>query len=405
MKVLSIFIPGRYEDAYVYRGRLILLTESLGIRVCYLERIAEFLEAQYPRTKPIPTLMFSRNDWLVGAAFKTLMRSEKVAGATVSLFNEFPQPYVKINESFLSEEQELEVPAQVILDLTIYNDRLYLGADSGFYHQTIEWEKEETNLHGKPMKRHDARCMGVSARFGAVNASCGDDGLFSSVDDFGWISGDHHNGMKLVASKSKKSSWLNFSLVNYASYSRPSLLQNTRRETDASGVEKDRAIVTDVGTNEIDINSFIREKNSATLERRHISLDTIEYSFNSNSALFLQTADGHFYSFGIRQPQEGDPRVSSTKSYRGVETQILSASTIRPGVVVETHDEVLLLVRNKWSTLIAEQALSVRTFMRSKRFQNLVAVITEEGILLSGIFDDHDTAAYKWEREFDNEFS
>jgi hypothetical protein len=402
MKVLSIFIPGRYEDAYVYRGRLILLTENLSIRVCYLEEVAEFLEAQYPQTKPIPTFMFSRNDWLAGATFKSLMQNEEVANATVSLFDEFPQPYVEMKESFLSEEQDLDVPARVILDLTIYNDRLYLGADSGFYHQNIEWEKNETKLHGKYTKRHDARCIGVSARFGAVNASCGDDGLFSSVDDFDWINASNNYEMKLVASKSKKSSWLNFSLVNYASYSRPSLLQNTRRETAASGVEKDRSIVTDVGTNKIDIDNFIREKNSAALERRHISLGEIEYSFNSNSALFLQTTDGHFYSFGIRQPKEGDPKVSSAKTYRGVETQILSASTIRPGVVIETHDEVLLLVRNKLSTLVATQALSVRTFMRSKRFQNLVAVITEEGILLSGIFDDYDTAAHRWMRELDD---
>jgi hypothetical protein len=399
MRVVSLLIPGSYEDAYIYRGRLILLTENFGVRVCYLEQIAEALEADYPRSKPLPTLMFSRNDWLVGAPFKSLMGSQRVAEATVTLFNEFPREPVELDEGFLSTEQELDVPAHVILDMTVYNGRFYLGADSGVYHQDVEWVKGETNLHGQPVKRHDARCVGVSARFGAVAASCGDDGLFSATDDFGWLSHNGRGDMKKVSSKSKKSSWLNHSLVNYASFSSPILLQNERTETAASGIERDRSVVVNVGASQKDVKSIIRETNSTTLQRRHISLEHVEYAFNSNSALFLHTADGHFYSFGIRHEEDGGPRVSSTKTYRGVETQILSASKIRPGVVVETHDNVLLLVRNRWHTLFETQALSVRTFDRSIRFQNLVAVTTEEGVLLAGVFDDYDTAAYRRERE------
>ena len=63
MRPLGLFLSGRFEDAFLYMGYIIALTEEKTIRTYNLERITSQLEADYPDLVPIPTLLFSRNNW------------------------------------------------------------------------------------------------------------------------------------------------------------------------------------------------------------------------------------------------------------------------------------------------------------------------------------------------------
>jgi len=87
----------------------------------------------------------------------------------------------------------------------------------------IDWNQDTTTILGKPKKRLDARCLNASARYGAITASCGDDGLFTAFDDFGWANLQKHTDMERLAEKSLRSAWFDYDLVNYPTYTEPVL--------------------------------------------------------------------------------------------------------------------------------------------------------------------------------------
>ena len=116
MRIVKFFLPGRFEDAYVYMERLIVLTEDRTLRVYNLDQIVDSIETRFPGSLPIPTLLFLRNDWPETSQFKSLMRNKEVARSLLSAFERLPHPYVKLDEDrFHPEELELDISARVLL--------------------------------------------------------------------------------------------------------------------------------------------------------------------------------------------------------------------------------------------------------------------------------------------------
>jgi hypothetical protein len=389
MKIIKLFLPGKFEDAYVYMSKLIILTENFELRVCDLNEIARHLEDSLEGITPIPRIMFSHNEWLTRAVFRALMKNEEIAKPLLQTFDRFPQPFFNLSEDFLSAEQNLGIQAQVPLDILIYNGRFYMGSNTGLYYQDIEWKRKGAEIKGNLHKRHDASCIGITAGYGSINASCGGDGLFSSIDEFGWT-GRASSKMKQVADKSLKTAWLGYNLVNYPTFTHPLLLQNSRQKLKSTvgSFEQDSAVLTEIGKARFDINSFLGEITKDLFHQQGITQDFIQYEFNSNKSLFLQTINGHLYTFTIQQENGGDPEVSLQRTSTGAGDRILSAMPVRSGIVVETYDQVKVFSNGKWYVILDSAALSVRTFSRSKRFRDLVAITTEEGVFLVGLFNE-----------------
>lgn len=80
-------------------------------------------------------------------------------------------------------------------------------------------------------------------------------------------------------------------------------------------------------------------------------------------------------------------RLQTTRTVPGV-GRILDAKPSALGLVVETMNSVQLFTDDAWLPLLDSPALSVRTFPRSRRYRNLVSVVTEEGLFLIGLFDN-----------------
>ena len=185
MKLLRLFIPGSYEDAQLYMGHLVAFDTERDVQLIELEHLTAELETRYPAWQGVLTLAFARNDWLTGSVIAALARNpilaealnagvDQVAGTTLALDEEDVSP-----SSLYGFKQD----ADLILDTVFYGSRLYLGTTSGVFHYDIDWQR---GVAGASRKRHDARCVGVTAEYGAVNASCEGDGLFTGYDEFGW---------------------------------------------------------------------------------------------------------------------------------------------------------------------------------------------------------------------------
>jgi hypothetical protein len=385
MNFVKLFIPGNFEDAYLYKGQLLMLTEDRTIHVYELERVVELLNAQYPDLRPVPELMFLRNDWLVSSQFGSLMQNQDVARAVLGAFRRCDKRLLELNNGmFEPRVQNLEVPARVLLDVMLYNDRMYVGADTGLYDFDVDFRVYAAEALSRPTKRSDARCLQTAARFGAVSASCGDDGLFTAVDDFGVLSYEGRSEMRKVADVSLKSAWMRHDLVNYSTFTTPLLLQSTYERDYGGRLAPDRTVITHIGSYGIDLSYLLQTLRDA----RGVTLEDIQYVYNSDTMMFVHTWSEDFYSLGIRNPERGEPSVHSAKTYKGTGTRILSAAQSKVGVVVETDNRVLLLADDEWLPVEESEVISVRTFPRSRRFQNVVALTKEDGLLLVALFDE-----------------
>lgn len=391
MKIVKLFLPGKFEDAFVYMGRLLILTEDRALQIYSLDEIVQYLEEKIPAALPVPTLMFSRNDWLVSSLFGSLVKNRGTFEAILATFDSFPEPYFVLDEPrLILKEEQLRVSANVILDINIYNGRLYMGADTGFYHIDIQWDQSDTIVAEKVEKRHDARCLNTSAKSGAVNASCGDAGLFTAIDDFQWFyRNKRHAEMTRLADKSLKTAWFNFDLMNYPTHITPFLLRSERRNISAqSGFDREPQVLTELGKNRV----YLDDLFGMMQDKYDFQPEMVQFTYNTNNVLFIHTTTGNFYSAGMYL-RDNVLNVRFTKTYKGANSRILSAHPCRVGTVIETDDRVWLFAHGKWILLFDTAVLSVRTFTRSRRFQNLVALTSEEGLFLIGLFDDTEIVA------------
>ncbi|MCX6381002.1 MAG: hypothetical protein NT023_16265, partial [Armatimonadetes bacterium] len=116
MKVLSIRIPGRFEDAFIYQGHLLAITEDLSMRRYSLEGLVDSLHSEFPSGQPVLEHLFLRNDWLCNAQFKALFSISGIPQSFMSLFEGLEALTINTERTLTSvKEETLEFPAQVIL--------------------------------------------------------------------------------------------------------------------------------------------------------------------------------------------------------------------------------------------------------------------------------------------------
>lgn len=390
MKITKLFIPGSYEDAYLYMGRLIILTEERSVRTYNLDYIVEAIEQRLPNTIPIPTMMFSRNDWLAGIQFQSLMRNKVVYQALLDAFDKFPLPNFSLDRGFPLEEQELALRDPAILDMLIYNGRLYVGATNGFYQVNIDWEKNDFAQLAQPEKKLGLRCLSTSARYGTVNASCNEAGLYTFIDDFGWWN-QEKAGVKLhLADKSLRTTWMDQDIVNYPSYDHPYLFKSSF-EKKTTGVEREGKVLTAVSDNSSDLNYLF----GMAQQKYHIQAENVQFAYNSNHKLFVSTLEGNFFSLQLEHTNDILRLKKSTISTQNI-GRALTVNPCKLGPVVETSRNVLLISdKDGQAYLLSDSgAITVRTFPRSRRFQNIVVVVHEDGLYLVSVFDETDIKGF-----------
>jgi hypothetical protein len=385
MKIAKLFFPGVYEDAYVYMGKLFILTERRTILTYDLDRLVNFLERSSDGL-PIPTYMFSRNDWLSSDQFRVLLRNPDVYRALwVTAFQMFPQPFLEVDgKNCLLGEQELDISDPVILDMLIYSGRLYMGATNGFYHVDMLWDDKGPIVLEKPHKKIDARCLNISAKSGTVNASCNEEGLVAFVDDLDWRKRGSSSIKYTLAGRSCKTSWIEQNIVNYADHNHLDLFKSRSESTTER--ESGGKVLTAIESEGQDL-SYIFEDAQMNY---HILKEEIQFTFNSNTRLFLHTNAGFLHSIQLSHPDDNNViqlgRDEKSKEPIG---RILSINSTKLGPVVETSDRVALVSKNgQFFTLSETGALMIRTFPSSKRFRNMVVITDESGVFLVGLFDE-----------------
>jgi len=390
MRVVLLRFPGRFEDAFLYMGRLIAITENHSIRVYDMEHIVKKLEED-KALLDVPTLLFCRNDRIEYGSYRPRVDDGKAA--FLKAVEKLESSSIYIDEKFVQPvEWDLTIKADILLDLNIYNGRAYIGTNTGLYHLDLDWEGEQVALIGTAQKRLDAKCIHTTAKFGTVNASCGSEGWFSFLDDFG-LGGNGSPKQKRIPEYSLRTAWLDFDIVNYPTTVSPTLFSSLRTTSiqdiaeSKNNFEQENWIVTDIKEGEFNLNRLFVNPNN-----HHFEPEDLQFVYNSSKALFLSTYNGNLYALGLTRGSGNDPSVSYVSQYEGLKSLISSIHTINagngPGLILETDEEILLFARRRFIPIFDDEVISIRTFSRSRHYQSIVSVTTANEVLLIAIFDE-----------------
>ncbi|MGB3514836.1 MAG: hypothetical protein WBA43_00165 [Elainellaceae cyanobacterium] len=393
MKFVSMSFPGRFEDAFLYMGRLFTITENQSVRVYDMKYIVSKLEDD-KALLDAPTLLFFRNDRMDSNRFRDRISDESNKKAFLRAVDKLASEPINITTDDVHPiEWDLKITADVLLDLNIYNGRAYISTNKGLYHLDLDWEAESIVPIDKAKKRLDVKCVHTTAKYGTVNASCGSEGWFSFLDDF-QLGTNNTRREKHIPEYSLRTNWLKYDIVNYPTTISPTLFHSVKipasqplsKTKNNSSLELEDWIVTDVEDEEFSLDSLFNNLNHG------FSLENLQFVHNSSQTLFLSTYNGHLFALRLEGGGLSLPSISYVSEFEGFRGLVSSLHTVslggKPGLVLETDEQVLLFAHGKFIPLFHDEVVSIRTFSRSQHYRNVVSITTSDEVILIAIFDD-----------------
>lgn len=380
MKV-RLFIPGRFEEAFLYMDRVAALDEEHALQIYDLQRVVSMLSKGRQATHRLLTYALLRSDPFGRQKYAQLSEAQEFRTTVDQLSGNSDTIRLDLDSAASQPTvHDTGVTAEIVLDMNIYNRRIYLATNRGLFHLDVDWEPRGARPVGNLTKRFDAHCLSTTAKYATVSVSCGDEGLFAAPDDFSWYSDEGTKRLQGLAAKSLRSSWFNRNLVNYGSYRTLSgLFKGEVKQIQAENLK--RYVVT-----EFDEQDQVTKRLVEILEERGVNLNDIGFISNSNGHFFVQTYEEHLYIIRVAQHrQTGHLSVSIAEGEHELRAQrVLSVHSLQSALVVETDSDLLLLTDGNLSTLVDSEVISVKTFPTSRHYENVVAVVTEEGLELIG---------------------
>jgi hypothetical protein len=392
MKFASMRLPGKFEDAFLYMEKLITITENNSVCIYDMNRIVNKLQED-TNSIDAPNLLFSRND-LIEDHFRDRLNNSIDKENFLKDVEQINCESIEFGTNYTENvEWDLGIKDDIVLDINIYNRRLYISTHKGLYHIDIDWASEKPTPIGSPIKRIDTKCIHTTAKYGTVNASCGSEGLFSFIDDFE-LGSKTTRKEKHIEEYSIRSGWFNkFDVVNYQANTHPSFfnsLKLNRNEQNNLNKEKnyenESFIIVDIEKTTFNINEFIISKNL----RNRINFDDIQFVYNSSKSLFITTYDGNIFILGLER-NNSDFNLSYDYKYDGINNLVSSIHTLginKAGIVIETDENILLFAHGKFIPIFNDEVISIRTFPNSKYYKNIISLTTSEEIRLISVLDE-----------------
>lgn len=383
MSTIRFSINVKALDCYIYAGKLFLILQDGRLVCCSYDNIIGYLKHKYPDLKPLITLAFQQCSYLHSDAAKAILGVKEVMDALHKVWNyaantiDFAIDFTDIENEFMDLGL---VPSMPVLDIKMYNKHVYLGCKGGLYEFLYD---EIGGFNGPKIKKgFDEKIVHVDAKFDTVVLSAGSRGLFTgrvpSADTTKVVE-------KEVMDKSFRSAWSTYNIMNYDKGNGFTCLVNEvksldlkdRRRTRYDGQES-YEIVT-VGKEQIGMEQLMEP----IMKKKRINMDDIIYCFNSHQSGYFLTKSGLLYQLNILSKSDAAYYYSTNilREYPNVENlkggRPVSASILPNGCVIEYFDNVVLYQNNNSSVIEATPSITVRSFVNSYRYKNIVAATKE----------------------------
>lgn len=383
MKSLRFSINVKAVDCYIYGGYLFLALENGNFGYIQMSRVMHRLKEKYPEFQSFLKMAFERNDYFSNETGKTYLGISDVMQTLKKLWL-----YAAENMNFSVDFADLEydfcvidrIPSFPILDIKMYAMTLFVGCKDGLFESLLHVQDDRYTINPTHLcKKFDAKVVGLNASCGSVVVSAGQDGLF-----FGPFEMDEGITMEeqAVEDVSYRTSWSSTDIVNYKSSSCFDYLASQVEKYE----DKPRFSKFDERTErkrivKINERKFGQDK---LLGAEQFAEDDILFAFNGSSSSFVLTKEG-FYNMNFVKT-ENDVHLSSRVNElslfdkkRKVEKPV-SASVVPAGCVIEFFDHIVAVRDNRVVELENEPAYSVRSYMGSVRYRNLVSVVKQDSV-------------------------
>jgi hypothetical protein len=399
MKPIRIFIPSDVLDAYIYVGHIFAVFSDGTLRIVPLATVFNKLVWAHPELATVLNMAILRNDWLLNPQTSAFFYTPDILDVFTLLWQKAAETDFQVKLEHNEWQVMWELPSLPIYDLRLYAMRVYLGHRAGVHEGFVRINKQDDVEPQNGLRKvFDARTIAVSARSGELLFSADNEGLFH---------GSLWNGEAGVsntrvterpcATKSLRTGWKNFDVINYERNSWFSYLRN-EIET-MSG--KPRAYIyshIDESSEKIRISQMAVDTYSmdAVLPSQLFHPDEIQFCFNNLGTSFFILRDGRFVSIKWAGKVQESARLSSKSRSFVIRDEIghdivdkpCSALAFHDGSVIEYFDRVVLAQDNGILTLEDKPVVSVRTFPSSIRFKWLICITREDGLALHTFFPD-----------------
>lgn len=281
----------------------------------------------------------------------------------------------------------------------MYAMTLFVGCKDGLFESRLNLGDDNYSIApDKFRKKFDAKIVGLNACCGSIVVSAGKDGLFFGPFDI-------DEGVVVrerpVDDASYRTGWSSTDIVNYKSSSDfeylTSIVEKFKDKPLFSKYDErsERKRIVQLGKQKYGMRQLFKAG--------IIDINDIVYAFNGSSSSFVLTKQG-LYNLSFIKTQDDihlSQRVYKLSLFdknRKFEKPI-SASVVPAGCVIEFYDEVVAVKNNQVIELETEPAYSVRTYMNSFRYRNMVGV-TKQDVMTIHSLDPFDT--YNYNREIGN---
>ena len=120
------------------------------------------------------------------------------------------------------------------------------------------------------------------------------------------------------------------------------------------------------------------------MKRQKINMDDVIYCFNSHQSGYFLTKSGALFQLNLLSKKDDDYYYSSSilREYPIIKDvnveRPVSASILPNGCAIEYFDNVVLYQNSKSSVIEKTPSITVRSFVNSYRYKNIVAVTKED---------------------------
>lgn len=378
-------------DCYIYFGRIFFVLED-GIYSLPLWKLFASLKESEPDFKDFIICAFERNDYING--YTSSKHIFGIPGQKENLKKVWEYVAKKrvwqIDWNDIADMSEKVCTTKIsdFVDFRFYAGNLFLGEYDSFSKVTLPLESERYDA--SPVKKiFDSYVCSLNANYGNVVISGGEDGLFSyDVFDLNQLSDHRDSPVPISESEySRKTGWNGFNLINYTSNCF-SLIENRKHviNSDERGYKFNPRFEKreDSTISQFNIRQIAHDR---LLRKSQLNLDDILFTFNSSTSGYFYMKDG---SVRIKSMQTKDddfyfsskgsaiPDLKDGKAIRSP----LSGCVIPKGMVLEFIDQVLIVQDGETFTVPFPNGScsSVRSYLNSKRNQNLITVTTDKYI-------------------------
>jgi hypothetical protein len=380
MRIKRVRLPGRFVEAYLYYDFAWLFSKDGVVRAFDLakyctERLngeGNAAAALFSDNRGLPAQR--RPDGQESPALKHLLDSDAPIDVSAPDVDTFSHIFTTSGR------------CRSILDVRFYNGRAFVGSDNGILQFTALGRED---LLGQPLGRSnsglsdqrvsDRPARQIQGRYGAVAAACGSSGGILGVgaavenrgqrmffQEFAERSfGVEFNG-NAVSSLSGSTS---VELYAVESRSRPAAATSD----DGPGNRSEVAGITGRG--------FVRQ--DLELNRLIGGVAGATKTFLFKETLWVLASDG-FYRFKLTVKNAvTSPKLAGRTAKPPA--RVLSTSTSKAGMIVESDDKVYLLDDHHWRIIMAEPVHSVRGYLQSKRYKHVVTSVMQERVELTAL--------------------